>query len=116
MKSEKNLNPSEISESEIIEKVIQPSLVMAEQSIPFFEIAGPLSDLVLYGAPGARLDSLGLVSLVFLIEENVEKVLGLKIQFTTQDVLDQTLNPFASVANLSRFLKKRIQTSGSVNG
>lgn len=92
------------NEKEILEKVIEPSLEEAEATIPFFSLPSDRAKVVLYGSTGALLDSLNLVSFVFIIEEKIKKSLKAEIKITTQDVLDTDKNPFASIENLNKFL------------
>ncbi len=76
--------------------------------MPNFFMKGIDEGVVLYGKPNAVLDSLNLVSFVFLLEEEIESVFNQKITISTQDVLNTDNPPFASLDNLSEFLFKKL--------
>ncbi len=76
--------------------------------MPNFFMEKTDGNIVLYGKPNAVLDSLNLVSFVFLLEEEIEIVLGAKIIISTQDVLDPENLPFASLDNLSEFIIRKL--------
>jgi len=92
----------------IREKILIPAIQRANLSMPNFSIEKLDDSTVFYGGPKSILDSLHLVSFVFIIEEVIEEVLNLKITITTQDVLDTETAPFASVPNLIGFIQKKI--------
>lgn|GEM_PF-810329 len=94
--------------AEIREKILIPAIQRANISMPHFSLEKLDENIVFYGRPKAILDSLHLVSFVFIIEEVIEDVLNIKITITTQDVLDTESAPFASVANLVQFIQKKI--------
>lgn len=77
--------------------------------MPNFFMKSIDKSIVLYGKPNAVLDSLNLVSFVFLLEEEIESVLNKKIIISTQDVLNTDNPPFSSVENLSEFILKKIE-------
>lgn len=66
-------------------------------------------NIVFYGKPNAILDSLNLVSFVFLLEEEIESAVNKKIIITTQDVLNTEQPPFASLDNLCAFILKKLE-------
>jgi hypothetical protein len=110
------MNLSSVDEKSVYQDVLLPALEKARDTIPFFETGDSLDKLVLYGAPGAVLDSLNLVTFVFMLEEEVAARYQHEIKITTQDVLDTDTAPFSSLENLSRFLVKKIQSSGESRG
>ncbi len=63
---------------------------------------------ILFGKPDAILDSLNLVSFVFILEEEVERLTGMTIKITTQDVLNSEAPPFMNLLTLKQFLSKKV--------
>lgn len=95
------------SDKEIRAQVVNSALEKAKETIPFFELPADESDVVLYGQAGAVLDSLNLITFVFLLEEIFTEKLGLPLKITTEDVLNEKTNPFASLDRLTEFLRSK---------
>lgn len=79
--------------------------------MPHFNLENVDSSTVFYGLPGAVLDSLNLVSFVFIIEDEVERVTKKPIKITTEDVLETQTPPFANIENLCHFLQSKMAQS-----
>ncbi len=93
---------------EIKQKIIIPSLDKARHFIPKYYYENSFDQVVFYGGPGAILDSLNLVSLVFLLEEEVKIKFGVEIKITTEDVLDTEKPPFLNIETLSIFINSKL--------
>ena len=52
----------------------------------------------------AKVDSLGLVSLVLAIEQKIEKIFGTAITLVSEDVMSEEKNPFKNVGSLVNFI------------
>lgn len=64
----------------------------------------PISlDTPLWGQPG-RLDSLGLVNLILLVEEQIFDELGIGITLADERALSQSQSPFRSVRSLADYV------------
>jgi hypothetical protein len=100
-----------MNREDVLNKVIYPTIKKANVSMPNFFMDKVDENVVFYGRPNAILDSLNLVSFVFLIEEEVENVFNKKITITTQDVLDTENPPFGSINNLVDFLTKKLNSA-----
>lgn len=100
--------------TEIRNSILLPAITRANETMPNFFLEKIDDSVVLYGKPKAILDSLNLVSFVFILEEMVEELLNIKITITTQDVLDTETAPFASLENLSHFLLGKVQAAQKV--
>jgi acyl carrier protein len=100
------MNP-EISEQMIMDTVILPAIRTASQRVPRFSLQSAGESTPLYGSQGASLDSMGLVSFIFILEEEFQKSLGRPIKISAQDVLRGGDNPFSSLSALARFLKSK---------
>lgn len=107
------MNNNEINDHSVRENVIMPAIQKANETMPNFFLSKIDENIVFYGRPKAILDSLNLVSFVFILEEQVENYFKIKITITTQDVLDTETAPFASFDNLSQFLLLKIQEQKS---
>jgi hypothetical protein len=107
------MNIRDLNADLIRENVILPAISRANDTMPNFFLAQIDDSVVFYGRPKAVLDSLNLVSFVFILEEQVEDFLNIKIKITTQDVLNTDTPPFAGLKNLSEFLLSKIQTQAS---
>jgi acyl carrier protein len=94
---------------EIFVKVIAPGIERANNEMPGFDLPGLDETTPLYGVKGAILDSLNLISFVFIIEEEFKRVTGKTLKITTQDVLNSDSPPFANLFSLSKFLKEKLQ-------
>lgn len=97
-----------LSNEEIRKKIIEPAIQKANDTMPNFFLDKIDEQVVFYGRPKAILDSLNLVSFVFILEEQIEETLQKKITITTQDVLNTETPPFASIPNLCDFLQRKI--------
>lgn len=97
-----------MTESEILDQVVMYALKRANAEIPNLRLDNVTESTPLYGLSGAVLDSLNLVSFVFLLENIVEEKWQKKITITTADVLNNDHPPFANVLTLSKFLKEKL--------
>lgn len=98
-----------MTETEIIEKIIAPALDRADNEMPNFEIKKVSNETPLYGSSDAILDSLNLVTFVFIVEEEFERALGKSLKITTQDVIASEDPPFANLRALATFLKQKAE-------
>lgn len=64
-------------------------------------------DTVLHGR-ASKLDSLGLVNLILITEENVEALLGVKINLADERASSQENNPYRTVGSLSRYIAQLV--------
>uniref|UniRef100_UPI0040481550 hypothetical protein n=1 Tax=Algoriphagus sp. TaxID=1872435 RepID=UPI0040481550 len=58
----------------------------------------------IYG-DGSLLDSMGLVNLITLLENNIEDVFGKVISLTSEKALSQKRSPFQNIETLSNFVE-----------
>lgn len=97
-----------MTEKEILDQIIMPAIMRADLEIAHLKLSGVNESTPLYGPVGSVLDSLNLVSFVFLLENVIEEKLQKKIEITTADVLNTDHPPFANILTLSKFLKNKI--------
>ncbi|MBY0416345.1 MAG: hypothetical protein K2Q18_19375 [Bdellovibrionales bacterium] len=60
--------------------------------------------LSFYGRDDSILDSLGIISFVFSIEEQVLEVTGKSFHITSEELIDEVNSPMLSVAALKRYI------------
>jgi acyl carrier protein len=58
---------------------------------------------VLYGKD-SRLDSIGLVNLIVLVENNIEDEFGTSLSLTSEKALSQKRSPFHTIESLTEFI------------
>lgn len=58
----------------------------------------------IYG-DGSSLDSMGLVNLIVLLENNIDDVFGKSISLTSEKALSQKRSPFQNIETLSNFVE-----------
>lgn len=88
-------------------EIVKRAFTRANKEVPGFE-AEASPGLPLFDVPGAVLDSLNLISFVFILEEEFFKVSGKKLRITTEDVLKTVEPPFRNVEALTLFLSEKI--------
>lgn len=89
-------------------KTVKSSFEKAYLIVPNFNTSAIDETTVLYGGVGAILDSMTIVNLVFILEDEVFKNYGVKIKITTAEVLSEDSPPFLNVNNLVSFLETKI--------
>lgn len=60
-------------------------------------------DAVLFGR-GGKLDSLGLVNLILMVEENIEKSCGVQLTLADERAMSQERSPFRTVSSLAEYI------------
>ncbi len=92
---------------ENVTRIISEAFRRARLEIPNFKSIMD-DDLPLFDVSGAVLDSLNLISFIFILEEVYLKETGYKIKVTTEDLLNTNEAPFRNVRGLRNFLAKKI--------
>lgn len=54
----------------------------------------------------SKLDSLGLVNLILITEENIEDSLGITVNIADQRAMAQEYNPYRTVGSLSQYISQ----------
>lgn len=81
------------------------------------EIVGPEErlekspDVALIGTD-ARLDSLGLVNLIVLVEEKVQQAFGVGITLVDERAMSQSKSPFRTLGSLCEFVEEQLNEHG----
>lgn len=92
-------------EIEKIQNVIFDSMKMLNEEFPSEKRLDLNSDTILFGK-GAKLDSLGLVNLIVLVEENVQDAFGKSITLADEKAMSQKSSPFRTVQSLSEYINQ----------
>jgi acyl carrier protein len=71
--------------------------VAADQRIP------QTTEAMLFGR-GGQLDSLGLVNLILMVEEHIERSYGVKLTLADERAMSQERSPFRSVHRLAEYI------------
>jgi acyl carrier protein len=88
-----------------IQSLIFESMKMLNEQFPDEKQLELKSDTILFGK-GAKLDSLGLVNLIVLVEENTLDKLGKSITLADERAMSQKSSPFRTVQSLSEYMMK----------
>ncbi len=82
-----------------------PEVITTDFILPVLaEIVGPTNPHVFLYGPGGVLDSIGLLSLVVLLEEKINASTGKTIRLVSDQAFSQTRSPFRDVASLAEYV------------
>ena len=87
-----------------IESLIINSLKELNEELPEDKQIELTSDAVLFGV-GGQLDSLGLVNLLVIIEQNIEDNYGVSVTIADEKAMSQKHSPFKTVSSLNNFIE-----------
>lgn len=102
---------NELTVQDIYNKIVLVAIEKAKDSIAGFRGQKIDEKTCLFGESGAILDSLNLVSFVFILEETAADVAGRKITIAAEDLSDTENNPFRDLLSLSRLLERKLESS-----
>jgi D-alanine--poly(phosphoribitol) ligase subunit 2 len=98
--------------------VSQPVLDAVNRAVDDLnEILGPderlekSPDVALIGKD-ARLDSLGLVNLIVLVEEKIQQGFGVGITLVDERAMSQSKSPFRTLGSLAEFVEEQLKEHG----
>jgi D-alanine--poly(phosphoribitol) ligase subunit 2 len=60
----------------------------------------------------ARLDSLGLVNLIVLVEEKIQEKFGVGITLVDERAMSQSKSPFRTLGSLAEFVEEQLNEHG----
>lgn len=87
-----------------LENVIFESMKMLNEQFPAEKQLELKSDTILFGKD-ARLDSLGLVNLIVLVEENTLEKFDRSITLADERAMSQKSSPFRTVKTLAEYMQ-----------
>ena len=86
-----------------IENLIITSVKEINEQLPQEQQLGQSTKTVLFGKDG-KLDSLGLVSLIIIIEQNIEDKYDVSITIADERAMSQKRNPFRTIGALADYI------------
>jgi D-alanine--poly(phosphoribitol) ligase subunit 2 len=92
-----------MSKHERILQAIYNALDEINEQLPKGKLLDKSPDTILFGKSG-QLDSLGLVSLIVAVEQNIEDEFGVSITLADERAMSQQNSPFKTVAALSDYV------------
>jgi len=87
-----------------IENLIITSVKEINEQLPQAEQLGQSTKTVLFGKDG-KLDSLGIVTLVVIIEQNIEDEFDIPITLADERAMSQENSPFRTVGSLADYIE-----------
>ena len=86
-----------------IEKIIFESIKELNLQLPSERQLTTSMDTILFGN-GAKLDSLGLVTLLVIIEQNIEDEYNIVLTIADEKAMSQKNSPFRTIESLSKYI------------
>ena len=93
--------------SDSIQIAIKNSLERADNELAGVKLKDLSPEQNLFGGKGSALDSLGLVSFIFILEEEFHKATGKTIKISTLDILSKEEAPFRNLNSLADWLRPK---------
>lgn len=90
--------------------VILSSIREYNQQVPTDRRIPETPDVTLFGSEG-HVDSLGLVNLILIVEENLESEYHVSVTLADDRAMSQDKNPFRSVHSLAEYISKLLNES-----
>ena len=91
-----------------IENIIINAVKEINERLPKEQQISKTSKTVLFGKSG-QLDSLGLVNLLVIIEQNIENEFDISFTIADERVMSQKKSPFRTVESLADFIKMHLK-------
>ena len=86
-----------------IENLIITSVKEINEQLPQEQQLGQSTKTVLFGKDG-KLDSIGLVTLLVIIEQNIEDEFGVNITLADERAMSQKHSPFKTIGTLADYI------------
>jgi D-alanine--poly(phosphoribitol) ligase subunit 2 len=87
-----------------IENVVINTVREINEQLPQEQQLGQSTETVLYGKNG-KLDSLGLVNLLVIIEQNIEDEFDVSITIADERAMSQKHSPFRTIGSLADYIE-----------
>ena len=97
-----------IEKTKVIERIIYPAMDELSEGLDDPSALAMSPQTLLYGE-GAGVDSLTLVGLIFLIEENIAEETGAAITLVNDKAMSLESSPFQSVSVLAEYIQHQIE-------
>ena len=96
-----------------VEKIIFDSIDELNQQLNDADKLEKSPETILFGA-GSKLDSLGLVNIITIVEQNLEDELDIAIELASERAMSQRRSPFKSVSTLTEYVLELIKEQKDV--
>lgn len=96
--------------SKIPSKIISAALFRAQNELPDFGLTVEDASTPIFGTPDAVIDSLNLVSFIFILEDEFKKITGKDLKITTENIINSDAPPFQNLKTLEVFLEEKIKS------
>jgi D-alanine--poly(phosphoribitol) ligase subunit 2 len=100
-----------MSSDERIAQAIDRAIDAFNEQLPEARRLAKSPQTVLFGKSG-RLDSLGLVSFIVEVEQQVEEELGITISLADERAMSQQKSPFMTIQSLSDYVSLLVEENG----
>ena len=87
----------------MVQNLIIKSVKEINEQLPQEQQLGLSSKTPLFGSNG-KLDSLGLISLLFIIEQNIEDEFDVSITIAEEKAMSQKRSPFRTIGTLADYI------------
>ena len=96
-----------------VEKIIFDEIDELNQQLNDADKLEKSPETILFGA-GSKLDSLGLVNIITIVEQNLEDELDIAIELASERAMSQRRSPFKSVSTLTEYVLELIKEQKDV--
>lgn len=91
-----------------VKMIIEKTLERAVNELAGVRLENISFDQNFFGGDGAVLDSLNLVSFIFILEDEIRSVTGKSVKVSTNDILSKAEAPFKNLRSMETWLTKKI--------
>ena len=92
----------------MVQNLIIESVKEINEQLPQEQQLGQSTKTVLFGKDG-KLDSLGLVTLLVIIEQNIEDEFDVSITIADEKAMSQKHSPFRTICTLADYINKLLK-------
>ncbi len=88
-------------------EILNRAIKRADEEISGVKLQNLSPDAALFGEGKAILDSLNLVTFIFIIEDEFLKITGKKIKISAQEIVSKSDCPFRTLRTLEAYLRRK---------
>ena len=103
-----------MSKTERILQAIYNAVAEINEQLPKGKSLAMSPETVLFGRSG-QLDSLGLVSLIVAVEQNIQAEFGSDVTLADERAMSQRNSPFQTIASLAAYISHLLDEHGNSN-
>ena len=94
-----------------VKKVIEQTLARARNELSGVRLNELTPDQNFFGGEAAALDSLNLVSFIFILEDEIKSVTGKSFKVSTNDILNKEEAPFKNLRSMEMWLTRKLESA-----